>query len=342
MAIRGLIFSAALLTACANSNAQNDDAVIDQVAPVEASTEVQAEDDGPVEAEPVPVPEGWQLVWSDEFSGTEIDASKWSHEVDCWGGGNDERQCYTDRPDNSSVSDGVLSITARLEPAAGPALPARLRENASEEERNAVKEQLFTSARLVTLDKADWLYGRFEFRAKLPGGQGVWPALWMLPSEELYGAWAASGEIDVLEAVNLGTECSECDGGVENRIIGTIHHGGEWPKNRYTGQDTVLPVTEDGFNTFAVEWQEGQIDWFVDDIKYFTLTSDDWRSRALFSRLPETAPFDQPFYLIMNVAIGGHLSESRNEGGVDLTGYPKSMLVDWVRVYQRDDGSPSP
>lgn len=283
----------------------------------------------------------WQLVWSDEFEADQIDETKWSHAVDCWGGGNEERQCYTKRSENSFVADGVLNIVARLEPAAGPALPASMRNQLPENERNETKEQPFTSAKLTTEGLADWLYGRIEIRAKLPEGQGLWPAFWMLPSDETYGAWAASGEIDIVEAVNLGTQCDRCDGGVENQVIGTIHYGAEWPHNRYIGKETKLPPSEDGFHTFAVEWQEGQIDWFVDGQKYSTLESSAWRSKTLFSKLPPHAPFDQPFYLIMNVAIGGHLAEDHNEGGVTLEGFPRRMQVDWVRVYQQDRGQGS-
>lgn len=277
----------------------------------------------------------WTLVWADEFSGTEIDQEKWSHEVDCWGGGNEERQCYTPLPTNSFVADGVLSIVARYEGAEGPALPAHLRANAPGSERDATKIQPFTSARLITKGKADWTYGRFEARAKMPEGQGLWPAIWMLPTEETYGAWAASGEIDIVEAVNMGAPCDECESGIEDRILGTIHYGGEWPHNKYKGKETTLPPSEDGFYTYAVEWEAGKIKWFVDGVEYYELTSKDWRKRQLFSSLPDTAPFDQPFYMILNFAVGGHLAEARNAGGVSVKGFPKTMQVDWIRVYQK-------
>ena len=279
--------------------------------------------------------DGWTLVWNDEFEGNEIDPSKWSHEVDCWGGGNEERQCYTKRPENSYIEDGYLNIVARYETASGPALPRKMREGLSAEERRAKKTQPFTSARLNTMGKADWTYGRFEVRAKMPRGQGMWPAIWMLPTEEHYGAWAASGEIDIAEVVNLGAKCEECEGGVENSLYGTVHYGGEWPRNQYLGEKTTLPPSEDGFHVYAVEWKEGEISWFIDDQHYSTLTSDDWGTKALFTSLPKTSPFDKPFYLILNVAVGGHLPEGKNEGGVTLADFPKAMQVDWVRVYQR-------
>jgi beta-glucanase (GH16 family) len=284
--------------------------------------------------------EGWTLVWSDEFDGVEIDPAKWSHDVDCWGGGNEERQCYTDRPENSAVSDGYLTVTAQREWMRGSALPAHMRKTPEDAEKMAL--QPFSSARLVTKGKADWLYGRFEARAKLPEGQGAWSAIWMLPSEDTYGGWAASGEIDIVEAVNLGASCKRCAGGIENRIIGTVHFGGEWPENVYKGEYQELPESEDGFHVFAVEWKEGEISWFVDDIKYSTLTSRSWRSSTRLGRKSRHAPFDHPFYLIINLAIGGHLAEQNNDGGIDLDAFPKSMMIDWVRVYQRDDAGQMP
>ena len=280
-------------------------------------------------------PDSWALVWSDEFEGESLDETKWGYEVDCWGGGNEERQCYTARSENSFVRDGILHIIARRENAVGPALPPRLEQALPERERGRLAAKPFTSARLSTEGKADWTYGRFEVRARAPAGQGAWSAIWMLPSEEKYGAWAASGEIDILEVVNQGTACKTCEGGKENRVFGTIHYGGEWPRNKYKGNDTPLLGSDDGFHTYAVEWQEGEIKWFVDGRHYSTLTQKDWGSKAIFSKLPKSAPFDQPFYLIINLAIGGNLAEDTNDLGVSLKGFPKTFEIDWVRVYQK-------
>jgi len=280
---------------------------------------------------------GWQLVWSDEFEGNAIDRAKWGFDVDCWGGGNEERQCYTARPENAFVADGKLNIVARREAAQGPALPPHLEAALPERQRGKTAVKPFTSARLTTRGKSDWTYGRFEVRAKAPQGQGTWSAAWMLPTTDHYGAWAASGEIDIMEVVNNGAVCRTCSGGVENRIFGTIHYGGEWPRNRYRGEDTEVAPTEDGFHVYAVEWKLGEIKWFVDGRHYLTLTQDDWASRALFSSRPRSAPFDKPFHLILNLAIGGHLAEDNNARGVDVTGFPKTLEIDWVRVYQRPD-----
>ncbi len=176
----------------------------------------------------------WSLVWSDEFDTNAIDTQKWNHEVNCNGGGNNEKQCYTDSEDNSYISDGVLNIVA-LPAANDAALP-------------------YTSARLNTRYKADFKYGRFEIRAKLPSGQGSWPAFWMLPTDEFYGGWPKSGEIDVLEAVNLKTENE--NGDVESRIYGTLHYGKDWPDNVSSGKEYILPEgvnPADDFHTYAIE-----------------------------------------------------------------------------------------
>lgn len=275
---------------------------------------------------------GWELVWSDEFDGDMIDPEKWSFDVDCWGGGNDERQCYTDRAENAGVRDGNLEIIARQEWMRGSALPFHLRNTPEDAAKTEVKP--FSSAKLTTRGKADWTYGRFEIRARLPEGQGTWPAIWMLPADEAYGPWAASGEIDIMEAVNLGEPCRSCPGKVEDRVLGTIHFGGPWPENTYKSEETHMAATADGFHVFAVEWREGEIVWFVDGEEYGKRTSRSWRSTTKEGRASKNAPFDKAFYMILNLAIGGNLAESRNEEGVSLEGYPKTMLVDYVRVYK--------
>lgn len=277
----------------------------------------------------------WQLVWSDEFDGTTIDPEKWSHQVDCWGGGNEERQCYVDWPENSSVDGGCLTVTARLDPTSGPAWPEHLRGKEGFD-ASETKDQLFTSARLHTKHKAEWTYGRIEVRARLPEGQGLWPAIWMLPTDETYGPWALSGEIDIVEAVNLGTPCETCPGGTEDRIHGTIHYGGEFPENNYIGNEAHLSGLAEGgqdFHVFAVEWTEGRIDWFLDGKPYGHVTRRRWGS-LLGNR---NAPFDQDFHLLINLAVGGHWPESVNTGGVEFSAFPAELEVDWVRVYTCPD-----
>ncbi len=285
-------------------------------------------------AQPDPVgavPAGWELLWSDEFEGDRLDPGKWSQETDCWGGGNRERQCYTGRPGNASVRDGVLTIMARRERTRGLALPRHLRGTAEEAGRMASKP--FSSARLTTQGKADWRYGRIAVRARLPEGQGTWPAIWMLPAHDAFGKWAASGEIDIMEAVNLGAPCKACAGGRENHVLGTLHYGGVWPANSFKSAETQMQPSPDGMHIFEIEWSAGRIDWFVDGRLYASQTSATWFTQAS-GDAPAGAPFDRPFHLILNLAIGGGLPEGRNLRGVSSAGFPKAMVVDWVRIYR--------
>lgn len=250
----------------------------------------------------------WALVWQDEFNGSQIDTAKWEHEVNASGGGNNELQYYTARGENSYVSNGTLKIVARRETYTGP-----------EGTRN------YTSARLRTLNKGDWRNGRFEIRAKMPAGQGLWPAIWMLPTDWVYGGWAASGEIDIMEAVNL-----QAAGG--NQVHGTLHYGGEWPDNVHSGQG-MTPATSvvNHFHTYTVEWEPGEIRWYVDGQHYQTQT--EWWSSAA----PYPAPFNQRFHMILNVAVGGNWPGNPDGSSV----FPQTMEVDYVRVYQRDEDSGS-
>jgi beta-glucanase (GH16 family) len=278
-----------------------------------------------------PAESGWTLVWSDEFDGDKIDRAKWGYDVNCWGGGNDEHQCYTRSTRNAAIQNGKLVITARNEQVVGPALPEHLRRGSSASEAQAVRGM--SSARLNTRGKAAWRYGKFEVRAKLPQGQGTWPAIWMLPAKDLYGAWAASGEIDILEAVNLGVPCEKCPGGRENTILGTLHFGGKWPSNLHKGDEVAFPeVLDGGFHTYAIEWYPDRIIWQVNGRTYAERRMTEWSTTGSSNR---GAPFDQPFHLILNLAIGGKLAESRGVGGVRLDGYPKRLEIDWVRVWQK-------
>ncbi len=273
--------------------------------------------------------DGWTLVWNDEFDGDTIDRTKWDFDTDCWGGGNNERQCYTDRPENAALSDGKLIITARKEEYRGPALPPHMRQTAEDEKSKAV--QPFTSARLVTRGKAAWRYGRIEVRAKLPQGQGTWPAIWMLPEDNAYGTWAASGEIDIMEAVNLGVPCEKCPGGVENEIAGTLHFGGLWPDNALHSTRLHFPPVLDGFNTFGVIWEPDRMIWTVNGRVYAEKTPKDWFTT---NSDEARAPFDKRFHLIMNFAVGGKWPEEEGVGGLDRTGFPKTFEIDYVRVWQ--------
>lgn len=248
----------------------------------------------------IPVPEGYELVWNDEFSGSEIDASKWEHEVNAAGGGNNELQYYTDRRVNSFVENGALVIQALKEQYTGP-----------EGTRS------YTSARLRTMKKGDWKYGRFSIRAKLPYGQGLWPAIWMLPTDWKYGGWAASGEIDIMELV----------GHEPNKVLGTLHYGGVYPNNTHSGDSYTLPEGDfsQDFHVFTIDWDTTQFRWYVDDIFYQSQTS--WYSE----NGPYPAPFDQFFHILLNVAVGGNLPGNPDESTI----FPQRMYVDYVRVFKK-------
>ncbi|MFK3870193.1 family 16 glycosylhydrolase [Pseudoalteromonas rhizosphaerae] len=281
----------------------------------------------------------WQMVWSDEFDGASIDSNKWNFELSCAGGGNNEKQCYTDNEQNAFIKDGILNLVA---------LPA-----------DEGAEKPYTSARLNTRYNADFTYGRFEMRAKLPSGQGSWPAFWMMPTDEEYGTWPRSGEIDILEAVNLKTVAE--DGTVEANIHGTLHYGREWPNNSnsgkaYTFAEGMNPA--DDFHTYAIEWQEGEIRWYVDGYLYATQRRSEVRynskdeavglkHKGWFAEYFEqgngeltthwdNAPFDKDFYLILNNAVGGDWPENVNNLGVDAAAFAEgqSFEIDYVRVYQ--------
>ncbi|WP_396222697.1 family 16 glycosylhydrolase [Gemmatimonas sp.] len=269
---------------------------------------------------------GWTLTWYDEFTDTILNDGKWVAEegngfwnadssayVSGWG--NDELQCYTASPANVRVRDGALRIIARRE-----SVP-----NVSSRDRT--DRCAYSSARLKTRahDGRELFaqqYGRIEFRARLPEGQGLWPALWLLPLRDTYGTWAASGEIDVMEARGQNPQV----------VLGTLHYGGQWPNNVHTGMDYTLPNNGriSDWHVYAVEWSPKRIAWFVDDSLYQTQT--DWyRGTDSTQKGRGTAPFDQPFYVVMNLAVGGRFLGAPDS----TTKFPGEMQVDWVRAYEQ-------
>jgi beta-glucanase (GH16 family) len=284
-----------------------------------------------------PASQGWKLVFSDGFDGAGLDPAKWHVYQDCWGGGNKERECYTRRADNVSVHDGTLDIAAQFERASGPSLSEDLR-TPGVEPPPATKP--FTSGKISTKGTFSLTYGRVEVRAKLPTGQGTWPAIWLLPNQDLYGPWPGSGEIDVMEAVNLGVKCGSCVGGVENQIYGTLHYGSNMHHYQGLSQQKAfaLPKGSEGdWHTFRVDWAPDDVTWYVDDRVYSKIMLKNWRDslqKATPAPAIHNAPFDRPFYLILNLAIGGEWPESHDQGGVLLADYPKHMAVDWVHIYQ--------
>lgn len=239
--------------------------------------------------------QNWSLIWADEFDYTGLpDSEKWVYDVGGDGWGNNELQYYTNsREENARVEDGKLIIEARKESYIGSD---------------------YTSARLLTRGKGDWLYGRVEVRAKLPGGRGAWPAIWMLPTNWEYGGWPASGEIDIMEYVGYEPDT----------VHFTVHTDAfNHSINTQVGSSTILNDPESNFYTYAIEWFPDRIDFFVDDELQFTFENQN----KTFSEWP----FDKAFHLILNIAIGGNWGGVE---GVDETLFPKTMEVDFVRVYK--------
>jgi beta-glucanase (GH16 family) len=299
---------------------------------------------------------GWELVFSDEFDGTVLDDSKWAYEVNCWGGGNDEDQCYVEDPDNVFVEDGVLNIKAIRESVSG----AELNPDSPEYDPAVTKSRNFSSGRLRSVSpydyvegqdsgfdfRHDWKYGRMEIRAKVPSGQGTWAAAWMLPTDYEFGGWAMSGEIDILEAVNIGAQSDADDaqsGDVENRVYGTLHYGRAWPGNEYSGESYTAINPAADFHTYTVEWEEGAMRWFVDNVHYATQTKEGWYTHyqdenGVWQTSGTTdAPFNQNFHIILNLAMGGNWAGKVNEGGIDDSIDEATYFVDYVRVYQCED-----
>lgn len=237
------------------------------------------------------------LVWSDEFDYTGLPAaSKWTCEEGGNGWGNNELQYYTmNRTQNARVENGVLIIEALKESYNG---------------------RDYTSARLVSTNKGDWLYGRIEARAKVPGGKGTWPAIWMLPTDWAYGNWPASGEIDIMEHVGYDP----------THIFGTAHTAVyNSPMGTQKGSSVAGTDWETAFHVYAIEWSPAKIDFIVDDTKYYTFNNEGgWQKW----------PFDQRFHCILNLAIGGSWGGAQ---GVDPAIFPKRMEIDYVRVYQTAD-----
>lgn len=237
------------------------------------------------------------LVWSDEFDYNGLpDPLKWSYDTqgNATGWGNNESQYYTSgRLKNSEVKDGILYITAH---------------------REAYEGFGYTSARLVTKGKGDWLYGRVEVRAKLPDGRGMWPAIWMLSTDWAYGGWPESGEIDIME--NVGFD--------PFKIVGTVHtESYNHSIGTQKGANTVVQTCYSDFHVYAMEWEAKEIRIYVDDKLYFTFKNEGTGYKVW--------PFDKRFHLLLNVAVGGNWGGAQ---GIDDSIFPKTMEVDYVRVYK--------
>jgi len=236
---------------------------------------------------------GYTLSWSDEFEGEQLDMNSYTFEMgdgcpNLCGWGNNELQFYRDDSQHTNLENGNLVITAR-------------------QNGNG-----FNSSRIITKGKREFQYGRIDIRAKLPEGQGIWPAIWMLGSNIDEVGWPASGEIDIMEMV----------GHEPNRTHGTAHWGNRGENSTFKGSSITLPEKfSERFHVFTLVWQPNSLDWYVDEVKFNSLTpaqvNGSWR-------------FNDPFFLIFNIAVGGNWPGSPDE----TTVFPQSMEIDYIRVFQ--------
>lgn len=234
------------------------------------------------------------MVWADEFNGMGLpDAKKWTYDTGGHGWGNQELQYYTaQRPKNARVENGVLVIEAH---------------------REQTFSSAYSSARLVTRTKAAWQYGKIQVRAKLPAGRGTWPAIWMLPEAQPLH-WPDDGEIDIMEEV----------GWDPNNIHASVHTKAFNHLDKTQKTDSILvPSAQTKFQVYEIEWTPDSIHASVNGKPYFHFAN------PKISR--KEWPFDQPFYLVLNIAVGGFWG---NVKGIDTTAFPARMEIDYVRIYQ--------
>lgn len=236
--------------------------------------------------------DGMDLVWADEFDGSSINAANWTYDLGASGWGNQELQNYVASDENAYVQDGKLIIKAV-----------------------SGGSDNYTSARLKSIDLQEFQYGRVDVRAVLPVGQGMWPAIWMLGANFSEIGWPDCGEIDIMELI----------GHQPNRVHGTAHWGADPSQHQYQGGSIALPngsTFDEEFHVFSIEWEEDEIRWFMDDEQYFSLDPG--------NVAPQAWPFNEPFFFILNVAVGGVWPGYPDE----TTLFPAFMAVDYVRVYQ--------
>jgi len=235
-----------------------------------------------------------QMVWNDEFdTDGRLDSTKWGYDIGGHGWGNSELQFYTERTENVRIENGILIIEARKE---------------------SYESMEFTSARAITKNKGDWKYGKVEVKAKIPDGRGTWPAIWMLPTLDRRMSWPLDGEIDIMEHVGFD----------EGQIHGTVHtEAYNHNKGTQRGAETTIKDAAEEFHVYSIEWNADSIEWFVDNEKYHVFKNEQLSQKEW--------PFDNPFHLILNIAVGGSWG---GQQGVDDSIWPRRMEVDWIRVYQ--------
>jgi beta-glucanase (GH16 family) len=235
---------------------------------------------------------GWKLVWADEFTGPNLDNTKWTMENGP-ANVNSELEYYSNRTNNVFIQNGCLVLRAIKENFGG---------------------RSYTSGKVTSARKGDWVYGRFEVRAKLNNGQGMWPAIWMMPTDGAYGGWPASGEMDIMELL----------GNQPNRVYGTIHWSAGGHQQSGSSFTLKSGTFADTFHVFAYEWEAGKQRWYIDDSLYFSTARGQ--------------PFDKRFFYILNVAVGGSWPGNPNNS----TPFPNDMLIDYARVYQKSNAAIEP
>lgn len=239
---------------------------------------------------------GYALTWNDEFDGTSLSETSWNYELGTGsnGWGNNELQFY--RRQNTTLIDGKLVIEAKRENFDGMA---------------------YTSSRLTTQGKHAFQYGRIDIRAKMPFGQGIWPALWMLGEDFPTAGWPFCGEIDIMEMVG-----GNVSGGGDDVVHGTVHWDNAGQYASFTDSKRMQNRLADSYHVYTIIWDESEIAWYIDDQFYHSI---DITPAAL-------SEFHQPYFFIFNIAVGGNWPGSPNES----TSFPQYMLVDYVRVFQKN------
>ena len=228
---------------------------------------------------------GYQLVWSDEFNGTAVDTTSWNFEIGGEGGGNHEQEYY--QAANATVSNGNLVITGRKED---------------------VGSNHYTSSRMTTQGKHEFMYGRIEAHIKMPVAQGFWPAFWMLGSNIKTVGWPRSGETDIMEHINT-----------DSLIYGTLH----WDNNGHVQKGDTIASTPSDYHVYAIEWDASSIRWYLDKTKYHEV--------SIANNVNSTDEFHQPFFILLNFALGGDWPGQT----IDDSKLPANYYVDYVRVYKK-------
>ncbi len=242
----------------------------------------------------------YSYVFIELINPPSLDLTKWSREIGGHGWGNNELQFYTDSDSNSYVENGNLILKAQVVPQ-GIGSSKGLR--------------YYSSARLRTYGKGDWKYGRIEVKAKVASGQGIWPAIWMLPTDWLFGGWPSSGEIDIMEHVGY-------DLGVVHGSVHTEAYNHKINTQRSSARKIANVDTE--FHVYSIIWDKDKISFFIDDVQYLLFENDQQGNYKKW-------PFDQRFHLLINNAVGGDWPGNPDNS----TNFPRKMLVDYVRVYEK-------